>query len=490
MKKIKLITIILLIVLITMVSFFGVYVHVQNRMENQIKDYALDMDLKGARYIKLKVNTENTEVIKDSEGKEVELEEDLTDEQLAEKGYIKENVPNNSSGSLTVENYELTKKIIEERLKKQGIEEYEIAINNENGEILIQIPENDSTDNFVSNINTVGKFEIIDSETKEVLMNNDDIKLANVMYGASSTTSTGTTVYLNIEFNKQGKEKLKNISNTYVEVEESTTSNTTTEDTNQATENTTETENSTEESTDTTESKTKEITMKIDDQEIMTTSFEDPIENGKLQLSIGSGTTDSDTLQEYITQASTMASILDSGKLPIQYDIDSNEYILSDITDTKIELVAVVIGVIILLSLIIMIARYKLNGFLSAISMIGLISLYLLIIRYTNVSVSIQGIVGILITILLNYIFINKILLNIKNSADSKKIENVKQGIKDAYIEFFKKLVPICISIIVFCFISWSTINSFGMIMFWGISLMAIFNYLVTATMLKIKAEK
>lgn len=463
MKKIKLITIILLIVLITMVSFFGVYVHVQNRMENQIKDYALDMDLKGVRYIKLKVNIENTEVIKDSEGKEVELEEDLTDEQLAEKGYIKENVPNNSSESLTVENYELTKKIIEERLKKQGIEEYEIAINNENGEILIQIPENDSTDNFVSNINTVGKFEIIDSETKEVLMNNDDIKLANVMYGASSTTSTGTTVYLNIEFNKQGKEKLKNISNTYVEAEEST---------------------------DTTESKTKEITMKIDDQEIMTTSFEDPIENGKLQLSIGSGTTDSDTLQEYITQASTMASILDSGKLPIQYDIDSNEYILSDITDTKIELVAVVIGVIILLSLIIMIARYKLNGFLSAISMIGLISSYLLIIRYTNVLVSIQGIVGILITIFLNYIFINKILLNIKNSADSKKIENVKQGIKDAYIEFFKKLIPICISIIVFCFISWSTISSFGMIMFWGISLMAIFNYLVTATMLKIKAEK
>ena len=39
MKKIKLLTIILLIVLITMVAFFGVYVPVQNRMEDKVKDY-------------------------------------------------------------------------------------------------------------------------------------------------------------------------------------------------------------------------------------------------------------------------------------------------------------------------------------------------------------------------------------------------------------------------------------------------------------------
>ena len=56
MKKIKILTVTLLIILITMVSFFGVYEHVQNRMENKVKEYDLDMDLKGARYIKLSVN--------------------------------------------------------------------------------------------------------------------------------------------------------------------------------------------------------------------------------------------------------------------------------------------------------------------------------------------------------------------------------------------------------------------------------------------------
>ena len=501
MKKIKIITIIVLVILITMVSFFGVYVHVQNRMENKVRDYDLDMDLQGARYVRLAVNKESKDVIKDADGNEVDTDEEMTDEQLAENGYTKESVPNNSEDSLTVENYEKSKEIIEERLKAQGVDEYEISVNSETGDILVQLPENDSTDNFVSNINTVGKFEIIDADTKEVLMDNGDIKLVNVMYGSSSSTSSGTTVYLNIEFNKQGKEKLANISKTYVESDNTTN---TTADTNTATENTlneasdeTETTdntdtttNETNTTTESTETTKKEITMKIDDEEIMTTSFDEPIENGKLQLSIGSATTDADSLQDYITQATAMASVLDSGNLPIQYDIKSNEYILSDITNTEIEYIALAVGIVLLIGFIVWVIRYKGNGFLSAIAFVGLISLYLLVIRYTNVSVSIQGIVGIIVTILLNYIFINKILSKIKHSEDSKKLENVKEAIKESYKEFFIRLIPICISIIAFCFASWTTISSFGMVMFWGVALIALYNYLITATMLKVKAEK
>lgn len=488
MKKIKIITIIALVVLVTMVSFFGVYVHVQNRMENKVRDYDLDMDLQGARYIRLAVNTESQDVIKDADGNEVETDEEMTDEQLAENNYTKESVPNNREDSLTVENYEKSKKIIEERLKSQGVGEYEITVDSQTGDILVQLPENDATDNFVSNINTVGKFEIIDADTKEVLMDNGDIKLANVMYGSSSSTSSGTTVYLNIEFNKQGKEKLANISNTYVETENTTntsTENTTTDETGDST-----TVNETNTTSDSTETTNKEITMKIDDQEIMTTSFDEPIENGQLQLSIGSATTSTDTLQDYITQATARASVLDSGNLPIQYDIESNEYILSDITSTEIQYLALAVGIVLLIGLVIYIIRYKLNGFLSAIVFVGFISLYLLIIRYTNVSVSIQGIVGMIVTILLNYLFINKILSKIKNSEDSKKIENIKEVIKEGYKEFFMRLIPICISIIVFCFVSWTTISSFGMVMFWGVALIALYNYLITATMLKVKAEK
>ena len=499
MKKVKIITMIVLIILIAMVSFFGVYTQVQNRMENQVKEYALDMDLEGARYIRLSVNKESKDVIKDANGNEVETDEEMTDEQLAEKGYTKESVPNNSEDVLNIENYEKSKEIIAKRLETQKVGEYEISLDSENGDILVQIPENETTDKFVSNMNTVGKFEMIDKDTQEVLMDNNDIKLVNVMYGSnSSTSSSGTTVYLNIEFNKEGAKKLENISKTYVKSTDTT--NTTSEDTNTTTENTTNTENentTTENTTanesDTTENNTeteKEITLKIDDEEIMTSSFDEPIENGKLQLSMGRTTTDVSTLQDNISQASSIASVLDSGNLPIQYDVKSNEYILSDITNTQIAYLAIAVGIVLLIGFIVFIVRYRVNGLLSTIAFIGLISLYLLLIRYTNVSVSIQGIIGIIVTIILNYIFINKLLSTIKKSEDSKKLETVKEALKQGYKQFFIKLIPICISIIVFCFAGWTTISSFGMVMFWGITLIALYNYLITATMLKVKAEK
>ena len=85
MKKVKTLTIILIIILLTMVAFFGIYTQVQNRMENQVKDYELAMDLKGARTIRLKVSEQTNEIIKDAEGNIVETEETLTDEQLTEK---------------------------------------------------------------------------------------------------------------------------------------------------------------------------------------------------------------------------------------------------------------------------------------------------------------------------------------------------------------------------------------------------------------------
>lgn len=94
------------------------------------------------------------------------------------------------------------------------------------------------------------------------------------MYGSSSSsTSQGTTIYLDIEFNKQGTEKLKNISTTYVKSENNTTTNTTTENTETEDNTNTDTTNKT---TSTTE---KKITMKVDDQEIMSTSFDKELSN-------------------------------------------------------------------------------------------------------------------------------------------------------------------------------------------------------------------
>lgn len=463
MKKIKILTITLIIIAITMIAFFGIYTQVQNRMENQVKENAYAMDLKGSRNIRLVVNKESKTIIKDADGKIVEDSENLTEEQITEKGYTKEEIPNNKEEVKNVKNYKISQKIMEERLKKLNVKNYTIKLDEQTGDILIEFPENDKTDSVISSIKTVGKFEMLDSETNEVLMNNNDIKLAKVMYGSgNSTTTNGTSVYLDIEFNKQGKKRLEEISNKYVKIEDATE------------ENTTEEENTTDENETIAE---KKITMKIDDEEIMSTSFDEPIKIGKLQLSVGSSSTDSKTLQGYIEQASSMATVLDTGNMPVAYDLDQNQYVLSDITTNEIEIVIYVGLAIMIVAFIILVIKHKLLGVLGVIAYIGFLSLFLLVIRYTNVELAIEGILAIGFVLLLNYILVTKLLTKWNHT-------------KEVYKEFFIKIMPIIILAITFCFISWIPISSFGMVMFWGIVLMIIYNSAITNSLLKIQVGK
>ena len=346
MKKIKILTITLAITAITMIAFFGVYKQVQNRMENQVKDYSDAMDLKGSRNVTLTVNTETTTTIQDAEGKVIE--EELTDEQIAEKGYTKEEMPNNKEEVKNVQNYQASKKIIENRLKKLGIRNYIIRLNEQNGDIAIELPENDHTDSVISNVKTTGKFEILDSETNEVLMDNSHVKTAKVMYGSgNSTTSSGTSVYLDIEFNKEGKKKLEEISNQYVKVEDTSKEENTTEEGN--------TDNENQEASE----KEKKITMKIDDETIMSTSFDEPVKIGRLQLSVGSSATDTDTLQGYVEQASSMATVLDTGNMPVKYDLGQNQYVLSDVTANEMQIGIYVVLAIVVIGIIVLFIRYK-----------------------------------------------------------------------------------------------------------------------------------
>ena len=178
MKKVKILTIILAIILVTMIAFGGIYVQYQNRMENKIEGYSYAMDLKGTRNIRLKVNTESKTIVKDSEGKEVEDSSSLTDEEIANKGYTKEEQPYNTEEVKNIENYKKAKEIIEKRLKKLEVENYIIKLDEGTGDIILEVTENDKTDSIISNLNTTGKFEIIDSDTGEVLMTNNDIKKA------------------------------------------------------------------------------------------------------------------------------------------------------------------------------------------------------------------------------------------------------------------------------------------------------------------------
>ena len=61
MKKVKILTIVLAIILVTLIAFGGIYLPTQNRMENKVKDYELGRELDSQRVIELKIKENSTD---------------------------------------------------------------------------------------------------------------------------------------------------------------------------------------------------------------------------------------------------------------------------------------------------------------------------------------------------------------------------------------------------------------------------------------------
>lgn len=405
MKKVKIAIIILTVILVSLISFVGVYVQKQNRMENQVKEYKLGMSLSGYRQVRIEPVEQ-----KDADGNILEVKD---------------------------EDLNKVKEIIQTRLEQLGAKEYLIRTSKDN--IVIEMKEDENTDYFVSNVTEQGKFEIIDSKTNEVLMTNNDIKLSNVLY---NNTQNGTAVYLNIQFTPEGTTKFEQITKDYATTEETKAA--------QEENNTLGLENlgGTTTTPTTADLNQPKISVQIDGNEILSQSFDEPISSGKIQVALARATTNNETLQENIKTTSTVAVTLDNGMLPIEYEIKENEYVYSDITSEMLLIFSIVIAVIVLIALALLIIKHKMKGLIASCLYIGLIALYLLIIRYTNVELTIEGIAGILIVLAINYIITFRIV-------EGKKILQ-------------EDLIPVAITAIAFCFIGWSQIASLGMVMFWG----------------------
>lgn len=435
---------ILIIVMVCLMSFVGIYKKDKGQVIGIVPKYKLGMNLAGTREVVLKVSDSTEEIIKDSEGN---ISQEGKDENgNLKEGYTKEDVKINKDEILTKENFEISKKIIENRLKKLGVSEFEIRQDIQNGTMTIELPENDNTDKIISNLPYAGKFEILDSETKEVLLDNSKVKEAKAVY---NTTSYGTTVYLSIEFNKEGKSKLEEITKTYIQ-----TTN----------------ENG--------EIETKQISINLDDEKLLDTHFDETVTTGFLQLSIGSATTSSETIQSYMEEASQVASLITKDKMEIKYELGSNTFLSSPI-DNRLTIYASII--IIILAIIFLCVRYKANGAFESIAYVGFLSLLLLILRYANVVISLEGIAGLTVIMIANYMFIYYILDKIKENNDLTKDEIIK----NAYIHYLWILLPLLVVSIVFTFIRWIPISSIGMTMFWGLIIMLIYNYITTKTLLE-----
>ena len=448
MKKVKITTIILAIILIVIVAFGGVYIKTQNRMEDKIKEYSLGRELKGERLIELKVSDGSTE------GKTAPAEEDLT-----------------------VENYETVKKTIEKRLKSLKAQDYTISLNKENGVIRVELPENDQTDDYAYYLIASGKVEIKEKDTSTELLNEKMVKKAQYTY--TSNADGEYQVYLEIILTEDGQAKIEDIQNNYailkddVDAAEASTKS----------DDSSETKDNAEQTTENTDASSEEKTKKVAKLSIAGTDYDiDKIEKNKIRVKMGTQTSNTTTVNNSMAKAAELTMLINSGKYPIDYEVQNNRFVHSDITNEQLLYFA---GAVVLLVLFIVLTiKYKSKGFLVSVSCVGFIALLSLLLRYTNVIISIEGIGAIILAILID-LKLSQMMLN-----KTKILNVVSEAVTSSYKELFLKLVPIMIITIVFCFSGWTNLSSFGMIMFWGFVLIAVYNIIVTKTLLKLSENK
>ena len=224
------------------------------------------------------------------------------------------------------------------------------------------------------------------------------------------------------------------------------------------------------------EDNTTEIGLYIDGTSMMTTSFSQIIDNGVMSLSLGTSSSKEQT-QILSYQAESLASILENEAMPIQYSVTGNVYVSSPIEQNTIN-VLIGIGICIaLIMLIVAIIKYKVKGVVISVCSIGFIAVYLLILRYTNVVITLEGIFSIALVFVINYI-LNIMILN-------RLQKNVEKTFTKAMTKFGLSLIPMLILAVVCCFSSWMSLFSFGMILFWGLVVSVIYNLVITRTFLK-----
>jgi len=439
MRRIKITTIILAIILVTLVAFAGVYIKTQNRMENKVKDYTLGRELNGARVVELKVSTEE------------------------------DSKPNPED--LTVENYEIVKKTLEERLNNFGAQDYTISLNQDSGNIVVELPEDVNTDTYVYLLIAPVKVQINEKDTNTELLSDSMVEKA--MYTYTANVEGQYQVYLELHLTEEGQAKITEIKDNYAifedevaEIEAKTEEEHDHEHEGEETSEETTTENE----------ENKEETKKIAVLKIADSEYDiDIVEKNKIRVKVGQETTNTTTINNNIAAAAELSTLISSGRYPVGYEIVENRFIHSDITEKHMTYFAIGIAITMLITFVIFTIAYKGKGFLASISFVGFISILLLIVRYTNVSISIEGIAAIILTIIIN-IRINQILIT--------------EGRNVNYKELALNIAPVAIITIVFCFAGWSNLSSFGMIMFWGLTLIAVYNLIVTKTLLKLKESK
>lgn len=442
-KTIKLILIVLICICIILVGFFGIYVKQNNSYQNSLPKYALASDLKGSTTLEFEVNSGTEKIYYDKDGKKVDSTA-ITDENKAD--YREEEVAINATENLTVDNYKKVVEIMKERLKFLQTDQYRLDLDEKTGKIILTFE-----DEYPSDIKSIlpmeGKLELIDSNSNEQILNDNDFLSSEASY---ASVDEGYTTYISLKLKASGIEKVNGLD------KYRTTTN-----------------------SETGETTTNKFKIMFDNDQIAEVSYDDLVLTGKtLRLTTNSKLTSNSSINSEMNTNSVVSKLATIGKMPVVYKLSAEEYVQSDAV-SYINYIIITISTICVVIAVYFVIRYKLNGLLAVLAFAANCSLFLILIRLTKIPVSLNGFAGMVGLILLNTILVNNLLKEIQNK-DKSFTENIKQG----YLNTIDVIIVALIIFVVFSFSAMTVISSMGLLVFWGWLIVVLGNLLLTVPLL------
>lgn len=473
MKKegsLKSILAILVIILICVVSLGGIYVKDKVFMKNILPDYTLGQDLKGSMIMKLEVNkpTETPKTEKENADNSANVQKN-TDEQKSavtnenanqteentKNAQPSENKDNGQAEDIyTAKNYKKSKKIIEKRLKLAGVGQYDVRVDEQSGSITVEVPEDTDT-SILQQLVQTGKTEIKISGTNEVIAGKNNItEFATSIDDTYASSGAGSNVKINIKFNndavKKFKDMKKNLDNQAKEQGIVTTNN---------------------------------VSIEVDGKSIVKLTekeFLSSAVNGSVQL-YGKYSTDYKTLTESLNGINSIKMLVETDDLPVAYKrVYQSNNINSNIN--KYGIISV-FALILVAMLVYLLVKFKGKGLIAELNIIGLAALALLVIRLTKVQISIASIVAIAGIIVLQFIYLIKLLENDRITSkifNDKTLAFSKNLVPLLVLSVFTALIPALESSKLIPFGNIQGMADFGMVGFWGLIVFELFNNVLT----------
>lgn len=448
-KRLKLALLILICIAIILIGFFGIYVKDKNKYSNKIPNYQLATDLKGTTVLELDVDSSTNTNYYDAEGKKVDSSE-ITDEN--KNNYTEKEEKVNLEENINQGNYEKTLNILKERLKFLNVDQYSLDLDTKTGKIVLNFAD-DYPDDVKSILPMEGKLELIDSNTEDVLIENSTIKSTETTY---ASTDDGYTVYLNLKLSKEGIDKINSIDGY----------KTTTDDNGEVS--------------------TNKFKVQFDADEIAEVSYDNMELVGKtLRITLANKITSNSTFSSKMNTATVVSKLTTIGKTPLVYKITAEEYLKTNVNIKVIYGALIITAILLAATFITWTIKYKMNGLLATLGTITNISLITILIRYTNIEISLNSLSTVIGLFIVNTYLVSNILKCIKN-----KEKTFAENIQHAYLKSIDVLIISLLMFIVFAFSKMTVINSMGLLFFWGWLTIVLGNLLFTVPMLYVKSRE